>query len=82
MPRRRRTDKRRRHLTLQRDVVLTVGPWPAGPRPEPGDAEWEALRGCFEADPDRWPEGTWGHLAFGLGDVEAAVAANPLIPVD
>lgn len=88
MPRRKRTDKRRDLLTLERDMMLALGPRPGEPRPEPGSAEWEALRACWEQDQydehgrDRYGPGSWGYLAFELGDVEAALAANPLIPVD
>jgi hypothetical protein len=88
MPRRKRTDKRRHQLTLARDLMLSLGPPPGEPPPEPGSAEWEVLRWCWEHhryDAEgraRYSEESWGYLAFELGDVEAALAANPLVPVD
>jgi hypothetical protein len=93
MPRRKRTNKRRDLLTLSRDLMLSLGPQPHLPGkppkcPEPGSAEWQALHACWkrhrydEDGRDRYGESSWGHLAFELGDVEAALAANPLVPVD
>jgi hypothetical protein len=88
VPRRKRLTKRRDQLTLERDLLLLLGPNPRGPRPEPGSEEWEALHGCWEQHRydqegrDRYGEDSWGYLAFELGDVEAAVKANPLVPVD
>ena len=83
MPRRKRTDKRRDLLTLQRELMLTLGPLPGEPPPEPGSEEWEALRACFERHryrdgEDFYGEGSWGHAAF----VEGNVRANPLVPVE
>jgi hypothetical protein len=88
MPRRKRVSKRRDELTLARDLMLSLGPRPGEPPPEPGSAEWEVLRSCWEQhryDADgraRYGESSWGYLAFEQGDVEAALAANPLVPVD
>ena len=88
MPRRRRRSKRRDLLTLERDLMLSLGPDPGGPRPQPGSEEWETLRACWEQHrydedgSDRYSESSWGYLAFELGDIEAALAANPLVPVD
>ncbi len=89
MPRRRRTAKRRELLTLERDLLLTIGPGPIlpgsvsrRPCPEPGSEEWELLRACFEANRDRYSESSWGYLAFELGDVEAALRANALVPAE
>jgi hypothetical protein len=88
VPRRRRRNKRRDLLTLERDLMLSLGPHPGGPRPEPGSAEWQALHACWEQhryDEDgreRYGERSWGWIAFEVGDVEAAVNANPLVPVD
>jgi hypothetical protein len=82
VPRRRRIDKRRDLLTLQRDMLLSLGPIPGRPPPKPGSEEWEALRACWQAHRDRYSEDTWGYLAFELGDVEAALRANELVPVD
>ena len=62
--------------------MLSLGPPPTGPRPEPGSEEWEALHACWDANRDRYGEDSWGYLAFELGDVEAALAANPLVPVE
>jgi hypothetical protein len=68
--------------------MLLLGPKPGGPRPEPGSEEWETLRACWdqhrydEDGRDRYGESSWGFIAFELGDVEAAVKANPLVPVD
>ena len=86
MPRRKRINKRRDLLTLERDLMLSIGPRPGEPRPKPGSAEWEALRVCWEQhryrhSDDGYGPGTWGWLAFEEGDVEAALTANPLIPV-
>ncbi len=85
MPRRPRTNKRRDLLSLDRDMMLFLGPilGPASTRPcpEPGSEEWEALRGCWEQHPGRWGADSWGWIAFELGDIEAAVRANPLTPV-
>lgn len=81
MPRRRRINKRRDQLTLQRDMLLLLGPIPGRPAPKPGSEEWEALRGCYEQHPNRYGESSWGYLAFEQGDVEAALA-NPLKPAD
>ena len=92
MPRRKHINKRRDQLTLERDMMLSLGPIP-GPAsarscPEPGSEEWEALRACWEQHRydqegrDRYGEDSWGYLAFELGDVEAALKANPLVPVD
>jgi hypothetical protein len=86
MPRRKRISKRRRQLTLAHDLMLSLGPPPGESPPEPGSAEWEALHACWEQHrydedgPDRYGESSWGYLAFELGDVEAALAANPLEP--
>jgi hypothetical protein len=88
MPRRKRINKRRDLLTLERDLMLSIGPRPGDPRPEPGSGEWQALQACWtqhrydEDGRDRYGESSWGYLAFELGDVEAALAANPLVPVD
>jgi hypothetical protein len=88
MPPRKRRSKRRDLLTLERDLMLSIGPHPGGPRPEPGSAEWEALRMCWEQHRygedghERYGESSWGYLAFELGDIQAALAANPLVPVD
>lgn len=88
MPRRRRRNKRRDLLTLERDLMLSIGPRPGDPRPEPGSAEWQALHDCWERHRydedgrDRYGESSWGHLAFEQGDVEAAMRANPLEPAD
>jgi hypothetical protein len=82
VPRRKRINKRRDQLTLQRDMLLLLGPNPRQPCPEPGDEEWEALRACWEAHRDRYSEDSWGYLAFELGDVEGALRANELVPVD
>jgi hypothetical protein len=86
--RRRRVDKRRPLLTLDRDMMLVLGPHPVRARrpcPEPGSEEWGALRACWERyrygddGEDRYGEGSWGYLAFELGDVEAAgpLAGSP-----
>jgi hypothetical protein len=48
VPRRKRLTKRRDQLTLERDLLLLLGPNPRGPRPEPGSEEWEALHACWE----------------------------------
>jgi hypothetical protein len=82
VPRRKRASKRRNELTLERDLLLSLGPAPGKPRPQPGREEWEALHACWEANRDRYGEGDWGYLAFDLGDVEAALNANPLVPVE
>jgi hypothetical protein len=88
VPRRRRRNKRRDLLTLKRDLMLSIGPHPGGPRPQPGSEEWEALRACWEQHRydddgrDRYREGSWGWIAFEVGDVEGALKANPLVPVD
>jgi hypothetical protein len=84
MPRRKRIAKRRNLLTLERDLMLSLGPRPGEPAPAPGDPELEALRHCFEKyrygedGRDRYGPGTWGHRAF----VEGVVETNPLIPAD
>ena len=68
--------------------MLSIGPRPVGPRPEPGSAEWQALHACWEQHlydgdgHDRYGESSWGYLAFEVGDIQAALAANPLVPVD
>jgi hypothetical protein len=88
VPRRRRRNKRRDLLTLERDLMLSIGPRPGGPRPQPGSAEWDALHVCWErhrydADGrDRYGESSWGYLAFVVGDIEGVLKANPLVPVD
>lgn len=92
MPTRPRRPRRpRNELTLDRDLMLSLGPIPGPnstrPCPEPGSAEWEALRACFwkanQADPrsERYGPESWGHIAFAVGDEEAALTVNPLIPV-
>jgi hypothetical protein len=92
MPRRLRISKRRDQLTLSRDLILGIGPIP-GPRsprpcPEPGSSEWELLRELFEQHryysdgEERYGPGTWGYLAFELGDIAAALRVGALIPVD
>jgi hypothetical protein len=63
-------------------MLLLLGPTPGRPCPEPGSEEWGALRACWEAHRDRYSETSWGWLAFELGDVEAALQANELVPVD
>ena len=73
MPRRKRESKRRDELTLERDLLLTLGPRPRQPLPKPGDDEWEALRACWFAHRDRLvgngtPEQTWGYWVFELGE--------------
>jgi hypothetical protein len=87
VPRRRRRNKRRDLLTLQRDLMLSLGPEPRLPwKPpslRPGSPKWEALHYCFEQNRDRYGPRSWGWLAFGPdADVEAAVWANELVPAD
>lgn len=88
MPVRPRRVRRPRHeLTLDRDMLLSLGPRPRPPSHppslRPGSPEWEALRYCFEQNPNRYGPRTWGWLAFGPNaDVEAALRANELVPVD
>ena len=83
MPRRKRVNKRRDLLTLERDLMLSIGPRPGQQPPEPGSEEWEALRACFEQHrygdgEDFYPPGTWGFSAF----VEGVVLECELVPVE
>jgi hypothetical protein len=88
MPARPRRVRRPRHeLTLDRDVVLSFGPWPRLPSEppslRPGSAEWGALLYCFEQNRDRYGPGSWAWIAFGpKADVDAALLANELVPVE
>ena len=53
------------------------------PSQRPGSREWQALRHCFEQNRNGYGPGTWAWLAFGPNaDVEAALRANELVPVD
>jgi hypothetical protein len=69
VPRRKRINKRRDQLTLERDLMLSLGPLPGSrsrrPCPEPGSEEWETLRACWRQHRydddgcDRYGESSW-----------------------
>jgi hypothetical protein len=96
VPRRRRIDKRRDEPTLERHLLLTLGPL-AGPNgapntgpkpyPVPGSEEWEALRTCwllhrdYFAAHDNEIETYWGYRVFEAGE-DPWEASNKLTPVE
>jgi hypothetical protein len=86
MPRRKRATKRRDDLTLERELLLTLGPMTGRSCPEPGSEEWEALHACWTGNRDRLGtrciEETWGYRVFELGDVEGGLRANALVPCE
>ena len=89
MPRRKRESKRRHELTIERNLLLTIGPTPVLPGqwsdqlPRPGSDRHEALRACWFANReslicDEPPERNWGYRVFELGHPYVAPELEPV----
>jgi hypothetical protein len=92
MPVRPRRVRRPRHeLTLRRWCVLSLGPNPGEPIPQPGTEEWQTLESCWREHGDRmtasdptvplFGEGSWGYRVFDAGENPEAVSIR-LEPAD